>query len=131
MKTIKIGKDRELLFNVRAIQEIKKKFGSLEAMEKAITKEDPVECIDEIAEIITILVNAGILRKNADIDLGLAQGEKDKLLTAEVVATYLDMETINGFGGLFADVLNGGYESDIPQTEEKDEVLKEIDAKNA
>lgn len=131
MKTIKIGKDRELLFNIRAMQEIKKKFGSLEKMEKAITGASGLDAVDDIAELITILINAAILRKNADIDFGFAQGEKDKLLTAEIVANYLDMDTIKQFPEVFASVLNGGYESDIPQTEEKDEVLKELDAKNA
>jgi len=132
MKTIKIGKDRELLFNVRAMKEIKKQYGSLEAMETAITgSDDAFGALEDIAKIVTILINAAILRKNADIDFGFAQGEKDQLLTAEVVENYLDLETIQQFPAVFAEILSGGYKSDIPQAEETDEVLKEIDAKNA
>lgn len=113
------------------MKEIKKEFGSLEAMQKAITdKEDPFDALPDITKIVTILVNAGILRRNCDIDFGFIQGEKDKILTPDVVENYLDKETIMQFPVVFAEILGGGYASDIPQAEEEDIVLKEINEKN-
>lgn len=125
-----IGKERELLFNIRAMQDIKKKYGSLKGMQDAVVKAVELDAVDEVAAIITILANAAILRSNADIDLGFAQGEKDPLLTPEIVALYVDMDAIKDFPDILGEVLSHGYKSEIPKAEEEDLVLQELDAKN-
>lgn len=130
MKTIKIGKERELLVNLWAIKELKKKFGSFEKMSDAMSKDDPLDSLEDIADMVVILVNASIRRKNTDINLGFIKGEKDALITAEMAMDYLDMKKLKAFPAMFAEIITGGYEADIPEKEEPDEVLRELDAKN-
>jgi len=61
MKTIKIGKDRELLFNLWAIKELRKRFGSLEKMSDAIAKDDIMESISASTKSVSSFSGMSVL----------------------------------------------------------------------
>lgn len=129
MSKIKIGKDRELKFTLLALEEINKKYGSLDAMQKRLSADgDPLAVIPDLVFLITMLANQSIIEHNMDIEQGEAVGEKEKLLTEEYVKVKLDMGQLLGHkNSIFESVVNGmkfAHETE----EETDEVLAEIQA---
>lgn len=128
-QTIKLDKDRELKFNLNALTEINKKYGSIEKMEEALNSgEGALAIVDDLVWLITLLVNQPIIERNMDIQFGVATGEPEKLLTEDYVRIKLDMkEIISQKGNLFASLVEGMTFSAVDSEEETDEVLKEID----
>lgn len=131
--TIYLGTPRKLCFNVWAMEQISKKFGSLdEAEEKMIIlKDNPEEGIDTVIEMMVILINAEILRHNAAVKAGIETGEElpEFSLSKEQIKLFWRMEDFKRCKVVIMESMEEGYSNEIPTAEdvEEDEVLKELD----
>lgn len=135
MATIKLDKERELKFNLNALKKIKEKFGSLQEMQEKLTAktDDPLDVIDDIIWLITLLANQPIIELNMDIKRGIAQGKEEPLLDEEYVSLKFDIkDMIAQKQNIFAALASGMAFTAVSPDEETDEVLAEIDSqKNA
>jgi len=132
MKKVKIGKERDLLFNLWAIKKINKEFGGIENLSDLFDESDMNKTFEKIPQIVTILANAAIVKNNAEVEMGAASGKKEALLTEEQVEACLDIDEMKAFPQIFSELFGEAYQTDIPtpENEEVDEVLEELDAKN-
>lgn len=129
MGKIKLDKERELKFNLHALDEINKKYGSLEKMQKELSGEgDPLKIVPDMIWLITLLANQAIIERNMDIEYGVESGEPEKLLKEEYVAIKMNLKDIIGKKNTIYDAITGGLEFTTVEDEETDEVLAEIDA---
>lgn len=131
MATIKLDKERELKFNLNALKKIKEKFGSLDKMQEKLTSDtdDPLDVIDDIVWILTLLANQPIIERNMDIKRGIVQGEEEILLDEEYVSLKFDIkDMINQKQNIFEALTNGLAFTAVSAEEETDEVLAEIDS---
>lgn len=135
MATIKLDKERELKFNLNALKKIKEKFGSLQEMQEKLTAttDDPLDVIDDIIWLITLLANQPIIELNMDIKRGIAQGKEEPLLDEEYVSLKFDIkDMIAQKQNIFAALASSMAFTAVSPDEETDEVLAEIDSqKNA
>ncbi|MBN1775477.1 MAG: hypothetical protein JW817_03320 [Clostridiales bacterium] len=133
--TIYLGTPRKLCFNVWAMEQITKKFGSLEDAEEKMTAEsisaNPEEGINTIIEMMVILINAEILRHNAAIKAGIETGEAlpEFDLSKQEIKLFWKMEDFKRCKVIIMESMEEGYSSEIPKDEDvpEDEVLREID----
>lgn len=130
MGKIKLDKERELKFNLNALNKIKEKFGSLDGMEQALSKgADPLDAVPDLIWLLTLLANQSIIERNMDIEYGIESGEKEKLLTEEYVSIKMNPADIIGKKNSIFDALTDGMSfTAISEEEESDEVLAEIDS---
>lgn len=135
MATIKLDKERELKFNLNALKKIKEKYGSLDKMQEKLTAktDDPLDVIDDIIWLLTLLANQPIIEKNMDIKRGIAQGKEEQLLDEEYIGLKFDIKDMLGQKqNIFAALTDGMAFTAVSPDEETDEVLAEIDSqKNA
>lgn len=137
--TVTIDKPRKLCFNVWAMEQIAEKHGSSAAAVEKMKTEGPQarEGFKVIVEMISMLINAEILRHNAAVKHGLETGEIEpafQIDEAEVKALwqYADFKRCKV---AIMEAMNAGYtaaEETENQDEERDLVLEELEAeKNA
>lgn len=135
MATIKLDKERELKFNLNALKKIKEKYGSLDKMQEKLTAktDDPLDVIDDIIWLLTLLANQPIIEKNMDIKRGIAQGTEEQLLDEEYIGLKFDIkDMLKQKQNIFAALTDGMAFTAVSPDEETDEVLAEIDSqKNA
>jgi hypothetical protein len=135
--TIRIGvEDYQLLFNLAAIEEIRKRFGSLEAMSKRFTEgqANPFDMLDDVVFLIAMMVNQGIHAHNYEIRRGLRQGANRQVVQAEDVKLLLLPRQIAGLQDVLMRVMTEQSAVDVGEDVDADEdvVLKEIqNQKNA
>lgn len=131
--TIYLGTPRKLCFNVWAMEQITKKFGSLDEAEEKMTilKENPEEGINTVIDMMVILINAEILRHNAAIKAGIETGEElpEFNLTKDQIKLFWRMEDFRRCKVVIMESMEEGYSNEIPEDEnaEQDEVLRELD----
>lgn len=135
MATIKLDKERELKFNLNALKKIKEKYGSLDKMQEKLTAktDDPLDVIDDIIWLLTLLANQPIIELNMDIKRGIAQGTEEQLLDEEYIGLKFDIkDMLKQKQNIFAALTDGMAFTAVSPDEETDEVLAEIDSqKNA
>jgi hypothetical protein len=128
-----IDKERKLCFSVMAMEEISKKFGSLDkAFDKSELEKDQAEAINTICKMVRILINAEIMRNNKLIDLGLRSGEKEQPfdMTDEDIKMVWKLNDFKRCKVAIVSSMATGYETDYEEEEEeeRDLVLEEINA---
>ena len=129
MATIKLDKERKLLFSVQALDEINKKFGSLEKLHEEISKGSQYEQLSNIIWLITMMVNQASLENNMDIDLGVKHGEKEIFLTEEYVKVKLRVGDLKKYRDVIYLAVVEGSDFESEEGEDAgDPDLKEIEA---
>lgn len=95
MSKIKIcGKDFEICCNTKALIELENKCEDISQLGEWLKTEKISVAASKYSEIIAILLNGAVYKRNSEISLGLADGEKSNFFTAENVLSLLNFSEI-------------------------------------
>ena len=117
-----LDKERKLCFSVMAMEDISKKFGSMDkAFDKTKLEKNPTEAVDTICEMVIILINAAIMRRNKLIELGLETGEKEPVfdMPKDVIKTLWKLNDFKRCKVAIVSSMATGYETDYEEEEEE------------
>lgn len=118
------GKAYPAIFNVAALEEVTARYGGLDGLADELKKE-PAKAISEIAWVIELLTAQGAALKN------LQEGTNIKSPTAKDIKVLMKPKELMNQQDLLIDIINAGMgdeDGDIPEDDEIDEVLEEIEA---
>ncbi len=131
-RTIKVGgKEYEALYTTRAMINIAEMCGGdLALLPEFMQKGSTIEQVITISKLLAELINGAIVARNADIALGLADGEKKKLYSSDYFIDILNPFELSKAANDVMACMAVGTEFEKPKGitfEEVDEDLKEIE----
>ena len=136
--TIKIcGREFPLYYNTWVMQKIAEKCGGdIGMLGKWLSEGTTAEVIVKIAEVVALLVNGGIQKKNFAIECGLEKGELAKLIDEKLIVNIINPVDIASYKNAIFTAMAAGSDFVIPEggaveTEDEDPDLKAIRAANA
>ena len=129
-----IDKERKLCFSVWAMEQVSKKFGSIDkAYDKTSLEKNPAEAINTICQMVRILIDAEIMRHNQLISLGLSLEEPLEPfdLSDDAIKMLWKVDDFKRCKVAMVAAMHTGYQTDYEkddEDEERDLVLEEIQA---
>lgn len=85
------GKKIKLFYSNLAVKEIEELCGGLHNLGQLFRKDNVAEQYAGLISLIRILANANITKENAEIALGMRDGEKKEKYTDDVIEAVLDI----------------------------------------
>lgn len=133
MNQLKLGDLKiDLYFNVAAANRIAERCGGdISDITTVFDGLSEAKALTLICGILCDLANGAVVKRNAEISLGLATGEPKKEYTAEMFEALADTETLTKSVELILATMNKGSEFEVPEnaeTVEEDIDLKELEA---
>lgn len=126
------GREIELLYNVKATIDIAERCGGdLENISDIMKNNNLSKNMELICGILCDLANGAITAHNANITLGLEEGEKKSEYPAEYFLAFVTADNFNSVSAAALETMGLGSEFTVPdnvKTEEKDIDLAEIEA---
>lgn len=128
------GKEIELYCSTKAMLDIEKRCGEISDLNKWLEADATTGAkLARVAEILTDLANGAIYKHNADISLGLIDGEKKRFLTDDTLISIITpADLIKAKDALYS-AINKGMKYEVPEgLPEPDPDLAEVESeKNA
>lgn len=126
------GKKYELFFSTRTLIKISERVGGdIDSIGKWLSESgNTVEILSRFSVILADLANGAVIKNNADIALGLEQGEKKPLYPDDYFIDILNASDIMNYKEEIFETLNMGMDYEIPEdveVQEKDPDLAELE----
>lgn len=126
------GKKYELFFSTRTLIKISERVGGdINSLGEWLSKSDnTVEMLSKFSFILADLANGAVIKNNADIALGLEQGEKKPLYPDDYFIDILNVSDILTYKEEIFEALNMGTDYEVPEgveVQEKDPDLAEME----
>ena len=127
------GKKYELFFSTRTLIKISERVGGdINTIGKWIGGDDKstAEILSRFSFILADLANGAVIKNNADIALGLEEGEKKPLYPDDYFIDILNVSDILTYKEEIFEALNMGTDYEIPEgveIQEKDPDLAELE----
>lgn len=129
------GKEIELYYSTKAMLDLEKRCGDTASIGDWLSEEEAStgETIAKFAGILTDLANGAVFKHNAEIALGMADGEKQKFYDETTIASLLTPGDLIKAKETFFGVISDGMSYETPEgIPEPDPDLAEVESeKNA
>lgn len=126
------GKEIELYFNVKASMEIAERCGGdIGNLSDILKEKNETQSLEFICNILCDLANGAVAKRNCDIAMGLADGEKQQFYPVEFFTVNVSITELSDVMNAVFETMGLGSEFTVPdnvKTEEKDIDLAEIEA---
>lgn len=73
------------------------------------------DIIEKYSQVITILINGGIAKSNADIEFGFAEGQKKPFIKTQYIMMVISAGELLEYQADIFGALNGGNDFEIPE----------------
>lgn len=133
IKTVEIdGHKYELFFSIYAMRKISDRCGDIGNISEwlDISKASTSEILERVSLIMTDLANGAVIKRNADISMGLESGEQKPLFPDDYFVNCISAADMMKCKNEIFSALNMGAEYEIPEgvtVKEKDPDLAEIE----
>lgn len=113
---MKLGKlDLELFYSNIAVREIESLCGgSMKNLGTLFENKTISEEMTSVAQIITILANAAVLKHNQEVVLGLSFEDKKEKYDVEVIETMMDVGNMREYMAEMFEVMGAGSKFSVP-----------------
>ena len=132
MVTVNLGgREWPLYYNTKAMRDIEKRCGALTALADWMNEGGVADRIERVGMIIADLINGGIYKANAEIALGLADGEKQSFVDPAAIAALIDPHALADCTGKIYAAFGADIPPEIPEgivLTEEDPDLAEVEA---
>lgn len=125
------GKKYELYFSTWALVSISKRCGGdIDNLGDWLGKGKTVEMLLKFSNVLSDLANGAVIKHNADIALGLEQGEKKPVFPDDYFINIMQVSDIMKYREEIFRTLNMGTDYEVPEgveVQEKDADLAELE----
>lgn len=119
----------ELYYNTKAMIDISAHCNGIENLAEWLGVDEPASRIERICIMLADLINGGIFKHNAEIELGVKQGEKKKFINSETIMSLVNPAQMAQYELSIYEALNAGMHFEKPDgLEEEDPDLAEVES---
>lgn len=121
-----LGQKYELFYNTKAMLDIETLCGNISKFGEWLYREDENKdlngnlvvtsaLVERTAEVLAILINGGIFKKNAEIALGAKDGEKQNFVNSDILLAVMSPNEIISAQALIVTAMTGGQNFKLPE----------------
>lgn len=116
MNKIKIsGKEFELYYSTKTMLDVEKRCGDLVNLGEWLRDGTSGEIMKKTSGLVTDLINGAVFKHNADIALGLIEGEKRNFVTDDIIEAALRPADIGVYQEMIFSTMNEGVAFEKPE----------------
>ena len=129
MYTVSINnKEFPVFFNLKAMKDVEDICGGLENLGDYLKDKSSYEAIEVYAKLLTSLINGAIYKHNAEITLGIEQGEKKNFVSVGDIGSLIQISDFSRYQDEIYTCINGDMKVEVETTEEIDPDLAYVES---